>query len=94
MISQKQRDSLRKRINPKSDYKKAAELYEAKTGRYIHHRYLYKLLTGERKVEGTKPGSHQPLQMWEAMVDAIQYREMKDEEMTGKAREMLERLAA
>lgn len=94
MISQDERNELRKRLNAKTDYVRAAHIYEKQTGRSIHHRYLYKLLTGERKVEGTKAGSHQPLQMWEAIVEAIRQRENEGEEMTTRAREIRQRLAA
>lgn len=94
MIAQSERTALLEKVQGESDYKKAAELYQEKTGRYIHYRYLYKFLSGQRHITGKKPGSHQPLDMYTAVVDAIKKREMEVEEMTGKAREIRQALAA
>lgn len=94
MIAQSERDALRARIHAQTDYVAAARIYSAKTGRSIHHRYLYKFLSGERAVTGQKPGSHQPLQMWEAIVEAIGQREREAEKMTAEARALRARLAA
>lgn len=94
MIDQTERDALRSRVKGDIDYKAAALLYKKQTGRSIHWRYLYKFLVGERKVEGLKAGSHQPLKMFGAVVDAIKKREAEADEMTVAARELRQRLAA
>lgn len=94
MISQSERSELLEKVNGDTDYKMAAIIYERKTGKKIFYRYFYKFLSGERKITGKKPGSHQPLTMYASVVEAIAARENESEKMTGKAREMRERLAA
>jgi len=94
MIAQSERKELLKEIKADEDYISAAAIYKQITGRKIYHRYLYRFLKGEIIITGKKPGSHQPLQMWEALVEAIVQRKMKEEMMTREAKAMRERLAA
>lgn len=95
MISSEQKEALSKRVvGGASDYNNAAEIYQALTGLSITPRYLYKFITGERKVTGAKPGSHNPVDLYEALVEAVTRREKKESEMKARAKALTERLAA
>ena len=87
MIDQKAREELLRLVKP-GDYAEASAIYEQKQGRPIYFRYLEKFLKGDRKVKGENPGSHQPLDMYAAIVDAIKAREQRAAEMTKAAREL------
>lgn len=100
MISLNERKELEKLLQF-SDYKTAAAIYTRNTGKFIYYRYLEKFIKGHRKASGERPGTHRPLDMYIALAEAERQRreaqkvkEMKDEEMTAKAREIRERLAA
>ncbi len=94
MISQEEREALRARIDGDTDYKAAAILYHVYTERTITEKYLYKFLRGERKVYGKKEDGHDPVKMYEALVEAVLCREAKEAEKKSAAREIRERLAA
>lgn len=95
MISKEDREALKKRVDGKAaDYVTAAEIYERITGRSIASRYLYKFITGERAVHGRKPGSHNPVHIYEALIEAVEKREKTEAEMATRANELRQRLAA
>lgn len=77
MIAQNQRDLLLDKIKP-GDYHTAAQIYLRLTGRSIYPRYLQKFLKGQRKVTGRKKEGHDPLKMYEALAEAIKWREDKE----------------
>lgn len=95
MISKEDREALKRRVDGRSaDYATAAEIYQRITGRSISSKYLYKFITGERMVQGKKAGSHNPLNLYESLVEAVEIRERNEAEMKVRAKELRQRLAA
>lgn len=95
MISKEDREALKKRVDGQAaDYAAAAEIYQRISGRAISSKYLYKFVTGERQVTGKKPGSHNPVYIYEALVEAVEKREAFEASMKDKSQTLRNRLAA
>lgn len=87
MIHQSERDALRTQIK-KGDYEVAAKIYKDKHIRQVGRRYLQRFMEGLNNPSGTRPGSHQPIDMYEAVAQAVRERIQRENETTERARAM------
>lgn len=70
MISNELRAALRAKTIP-GDIPHAAQIYQKITSRKIHKSQLQKFLNGLYPFHNHRPGSHDPLQMYEAISVAV-----------------------
>lgn len=88
MITQEQRDSLKRQMIY-GDLTRAVSMYKRITGRQVSKKLLEKFLTGERKCAGLRPGSHDPIKMYEAISLTIRERYESQERMQRLADKIL-----
>lgn len=89
MIDQSLRDQLRHQIKP-GDWQIAAQIYQNKVKKYISARYLRKFIEGDKNPTGQRPGVHSPLQMFDAVADAVAKRQENERQQTQKAIQILQ----
>lgn len=89
MIDQATRTELRSQTQ-KGDIKRAAQIYEQKTGYKINPSQLQKLLTGHLQYQKGTIRKHQPLQMFNAITQAIQERQTAEQKATIEANKLLQ----
>ena len=87
MIHQSERDALRAQIK-KGDYQVASNIYQKNHNRPIGRRYLQRFMEGISNPSGARPGSHQPIHMYEAVAEAVRRRIQRENETTETARAM------
>lgn len=91
MIHQSERDALAQQIK-KGDYQVASNIYQEMHMRYVNRRYLQRFIEGKNQCTGARAGSHQPLDMYKAVAEAIRQRLERDQDNTGQANEIRQRL--
>lgn len=91
MIDQTTRTQLRSQTK-KGDIKRAAQIYEQKTGCKINPSQLQKLLTGHLQYQQGNIRKHQPLQMFNAITQAIQERQTAEQKATTEANKLLQQI--
>lgn len=89
MIDQPTRDTLENQIR-KGDYEAAAQIYHKLVKKTITPRYLQKFLKGQKNPTGTRPHSHQPLQMFHALTQAVKERTDRQQQQTQAAQQLLQ----
>jgi len=58
-----------------ADLRVAVEIYKENTGRNISHQMLYCFIAGRKPCDGMRPSSHQPVEMYRAICQAIHKRQ-------------------
>lgn len=89
MIDQSLRDQLRAQIKP-GDWQIAAQIYQNLVKKYISPRYLRKFIEGDKNPTGQRPGVHNPIQMFDAVAEAIRTRQQVERDQTTKALQILQ----
>lgn len=89
MIDQSLRDQLRHQIKP-GDWQIAAQIYQKLVKKYISPRYLRKFIEGDKNPTGQRQGVHSPVQMFDAVAEAIQQRQQTERDQTAKALKILQ----
>lgn len=89
MIHNEQRAALAAQL-VKGDLIQAVKIYEKIAKRKIHRSMLEKFVENLHPFRGDAPGSHDPLQMYQAIAQAIAERQQREREATQKAADLLQ----
>ncbi len=89
MIQTTARETLKANLQ-NGDLITAAQIYEKNTNRSIHPSLLQKFIAGKHRFTGKAPKAHQPLQMYQAIAEAVAQRKAKEYEATIAANQLLQ----
>lgn len=89
-ITKEARKELLKHVI-RPDWEKAAQIYHKNSKKPIYPRYLERFLRCYSNPTGRAAGSHQPLQMFEAIAEAVAQRQTIERAQTAHALEILAR---
>lgn len=89
MIDQAIRNNLKDQIR-KGDYEIAAQIYQKLVKKRITPRYLHKFIHGTHNPTGQRPGTHDPLRMFEAVATAVRQRQTAAQNANTAAQKLIE----
>ena len=89
MISNEKRQALASQIQ-KGDLTAAVQIYEKIANRSIHRTMLEKFIKNIHPFNHTDPKSHDPIQMYKSILQAISERRKREREATQQAEQLIQ----